>query len=68
MCCDEESEQLREQEAKRRELVTEKQEKKQRLGERERERERERVEKWRNEQNNKMYKLAWVPPKFGQVA
>ena len=35
---------------------------------RERERERERVEKWRNEQNNKMYKLAWVPPKFGQVA
>ena len=64
MCCDEESEQLREQEVKRRELVTEKQEKKQRLGERE----RERVEKWRNEQNNKMYKLAWVPPKFGQVA
>ena len=34
--CDEESEQLREQEAKRRELVTEKQEKKQRQGERER--------------------------------
>ena len=66
MCCYEESEQLREQEAKRRELVTEKQVKKQRLGERERE--RERVEKWRNEQNNKMYKLAWVPPKFGQVA
>ena len=27
LCCDEESEQLREQEAKRRELVTEKQEK-----------------------------------------
>ena len=50
MCCDEESEQLREQEAKRRELVTEKQEKKQRLGEREREREREResrkMKKW----------------------
>ena len=38
MCCDEESEQLREQEVKRRELVIEKQEKKQRLGERERER------------------------------